>query len=75
MFLGHKLLEHILVHAASQTERKITSMYLHVQTTNQEALSFYKNHGFEVTDTTASYYKNIDDKDAHVLTKSIESQQ
>lgn len=73
--LGRKLLEHILEHAASEKERNIKSVYLHVQTTNQEALSFYKNQGFEVTDTTTNYYKNIDDKDAHVLSKSIDPQQ
>ncbi|GAB5592717.1 N-alpha-acetyltransferase 50 [Umbelopsis nana] len=73
--IGRKLLEHILEHAASEKERNIKSVYLHVQTTNQEALSFYKNQGFEVTDTTTNYYKNIDDKDAHVLSKSIDPQQ
>ncbi|KAH8549387.1 acyl-CoA N-acyltransferase [Umbelopsis sp. PMI_123] len=70
--IGRKLLDHILEHAATTKEHNITSVYLHVQTTNQEALSFYKNQGFEITGTTTSYYKNIDDKDAHVLSKPIQ---
>ncbi|CAM0137221.1 unnamed protein product [Umbelopsis sp. WA50703] len=68
---GKQLLDHILEHAAKDKDSNITEVYLHVQTTNQEALSFYKNHGFEITGTTNNYYKNIDDKDAHVLSKSI----
>ncbi|KAM3578784.1 hypothetical protein VKS41_008802 [Umbelopsis sp. WA50703] len=69
--VGKQLLDHILEHAAKDKDSNITEVYLHVQTTNQEALSFYKNHGFEITGTTNNYYKNIDDKDAHVLSKSI----
>lgn len=64
-------MDHILKHASANKEQTITEVYLHVQTTNQEALSFYKNQGFEITGTSENYYKNIDDKDAYVLTKPI----
>ncbi|KAF9159398.1 N-alpha-acetyltransferase 50 [Actinomortierella ambigua] len=67
--LGTALLEHILEHAAE--DKKIGKVYLHVQTTNEEALAFYKKHGFEQKEKVANYYPNFDDSDAYRLEKVL----
>ncbi|KAI8145606.1 acyl-CoA N-acyltransferase [Fennellomyces sp. T-0311] len=64
--LGRQLLEHILEHASPYS-----SIYLHVQITNESALNFYKKHGFEVVGTEKDYYKHIEPRDAYILRKSL----
>jgi ribosomal protein S18 acetylase RimI-like enzyme len=44
---------------------------LHVQTSNDAALEFYKKFGFTVTDTIKDYYKRIDPPDCFVLSKPV----
>ncbi|TBU12512.1 putative N-acetyltransferase [Hamiltosporidium tvaerminnensis] len=44
---------------------------LHVQTSNSEALSFYKKNGYEVIKIEESYYRNILPKSAYFLEKSF----
>lgn len=65
---GKKLLNHALELCAKQN---ISEIYLHVQTNNEDAISFYKKFGFEITETIQNYYTNITPPDCYVLTKYI----
>ncbi|KAI1316466.1 N-alpha-acetyltransferase 50 [Mortierella claussenii] len=71
--LGTKLLRHILEHVeqAASSGPKIGKIYLHVQTHNEEALEFYKKHGFENVEKCENYYPQFDDKDAFRLEKVL----
>ncbi|TPX63270.1 hypothetical protein SpCBS45565_g06729 [Spizellomyces sp. 'palustris'] len=70
--LGAMLLDHILSQATlAKDKQKISEVYLHVQTTNEDALEFYKHRGFDVTSTEEGYYKQGPDPNAYVLTKKI----
>ncbi|XP_009614079.1 uncharacterized protein LOC107773898 [Nicotiana tabacum] len=66
--IGTKLLNHVLDLC---TKQNIKEIYLHVQTSNEDAINFYKKFGFEVTNTVQNYYTNITPPDCYVLTKFI----
>lgn len=66
--LGSTLLNHVLELCAKQN---IGEIYLHVQTNNKDAISFYKKFGFEITETIQNYYTNITPPDCYVVTKII----
>ncbi|XP_009767869.1 uncharacterized protein [Nicotiana sylvestris] len=66
--IGTKLLNHVLDLC---TKQNIKDIYLHVQTSNEDAINFYKKFGFEVTDTIQNYYTNITPPDCYVLTKFL----
>ncbi|CAH9131581.1 unnamed protein product [Cuscuta epithymum] len=66
--VGSKLLNHVLDLCAKQC---ISEIYLHVQTNNDDAIKFYKNFGFEITETIQNYYTNITPPDCYVVTKVI----
>ncbi|KAG2189786.1 hypothetical protein INT46_007575 [Mucor plumbeus] len=68
--LGSKLVQHILEQA--KLAKDITQVYLHVQTNNTLAVDFYKKNQFEVVSTEKDYYKNIENRDAYLLSKNIE---
>ncbi|KAL6011731.1 hypothetical protein ACLOJK_002196 [Asimina triloba] len=55
--------------------QNISEIYLHVQTNNEDVINFYKEFGFEITDTIQNYYTNIFPPDCYVLTKFITSAQ
>ncbi|KAL8216865.1 hypothetical protein R6Q59_011361 [Mikania micrantha] len=67
--IGTKLLDHVLDLSSKQTN--ISEIYLHVQTNNEDAISFYKKFGFEITETIQNYYTNITPPDCYVVTKYI----
>eukprot|EP00992_Anisonema_acinus_P006377 TRINITY_DN20412_c0_g1_i1.p1 TRINITY_DN20412_c0_g1~~TRINITY_DN20412_c0_g1_i1.p1 ORF type:complete len:169 (+),score=33.47 TRINITY_DN20412_c0_g1_i1:50-556(+) len=67
--IGTALLEKILSKAAE--EPNIREVHLHVQTTNDEALAFYKGFGFEVVDEVKNYYRRIEPPDALLLRKTL----
>ncbi|KAG0266661.1 hypothetical protein BG011_001508 [Mortierella polycephala] len=71
--LGSKMLMHILENAeqTSSNESKIAKVYLHVQSNNEEALEFYKKHGFEVAEKCENYYPNFEVSDAFKLEKVL----
>ncbi|CAH9075867.1 unnamed protein product [Cuscuta europaea] len=66
--LGSKLLNHVLDLCAKQN---ISEIYLHVQTNNDDAIKFYQNFGFGITETIQNYYTNITPPDCYVVTKFI----
>ncbi|KAG8051392.1 hypothetical protein GUJ93_ZPchr0001g31774 [Zizania palustris] len=66
--IGSKLLNCVLDLCEKQD---VPEIYLHVQTNNDDAISFYKKFGFEITKTIEKYYKNIMPPDCYVLTKFI----
>jgi ribosomal protein S18 acetylase RimI-like enzyme len=70
IYIGSKLVQHILEQA--KLAKDITQVYLHVQTNNALAVDFYKKNQFEVVSTEKDYYKNIENRDAYLLSKNIE---
>jgi len=38
---------------------------------NEGAIGFYKNFGFEIIETKTQYYKRIEPADAYVLQKTL----
>lgn len=66
---GTKLLNFLLEWTAQSTEVK--RIYLHVQVNNEEAIQFYKRHGFEITGTEVQYYKKILPADSYIVEKSL----
>ncbi|CAG8542502.1 16825_t:CDS:2 [Acaulospora colombiana] len=71
--LGTTLLSHILNNAApgAPPVPKFTEIYLHVQTSNEEALAFYKKYDFQIVGTVEGYYKKITPPDAYVLSRKL----
>uniref|UniRef100_A0AC35UAY0 N-acetyltransferase domain-containing protein n=1 Tax=Rhabditophanes sp. KR3021 TaxID=114890 RepID=A0AC35UAY0_9BILA len=49
----------------------ITRICLHVQTSNEVALKFYKKLGFQIKDTLKDYYRKIDVTSAYLLVKEL----
>jgi ribosomal protein S18 acetylase RimI-like enzyme len=64
------MLKHILTQC--QADASVKLVYLHVQTTNDEALQFYKRHGFSIGSTVTRYYPNMtENADAYILELEI----
>ncbi|KAG0206933.1 N-alpha-acetyltransferase 50 [Mortierella sp. GBA30] len=71
--LGSKMLKHILENAElpPSSGPKIGKVYLHVQSNNEEALEFYKKHGFTVAERCENYYPHFEVSDAYKLEKIV----
>ena len=67
--IGTTMLEHVL--KICEEDGKFDSVYLHVQISNEGAIEFYRNFGFEIIETKTQYYKRIDPADAYVLQKTL----
>ena len=65
--IGRKLVETI-VEAARKTYG-CKGAYLHVWTTNTDAIKFYEKLGFRVKETAKGYYKKVDPPDAFIVEK------
>ena len=63
------LLKYVLDEAAKDTE--IIEAYLHVQTSNDDAKTFYLANGFEQTDVIENYYRNIEPAHSFLLKRSL----
>ncbi len=63
--VASKLLEHVL--STAMKDKAISEVYLHVQTSNEDAIAFYKSKGFSQTAQIDNYYKRIDPPHAYVL--------
>jgi ribosomal protein S18 acetylase RimI-like enzyme len=57
--------------AKAQADTSITEVYLHVQTSNDEAKQFYMSSGFEDMGIIKDYYKRIDPPDCFILKKTL----
>uniref|UniRef100_A0A914YHA9 N-terminal methionine N(alpha)-acetyltransferase NatE n=1 Tax=Panagrolaimus superbus TaxID=310955 RepID=A0A914YHA9_9BILA len=67
--VGTMLISHVL--ALCEKDTNIESVYLHVQSSNEAAMEFYKKFGFEVVDNVKNYYKRIEPNDAYLLEKAV----
>jgi len=63
--IGTQLLQQVL-HACA-LEPNLQELYLHVQTSNQDAIDFYKRFGFTTGEVVKDYYKRIEPPDAILL--------
>jgi ribosomal protein S18 acetylase RimI-like enzyme len=69
MGVASALLKHVLDKA--QKDPDIQEAYLHVQTSNAEAKTFYLSHQFTEVDVISNYYKNIEPPDCFLLRRSL----
>lgn len=46
-------------------------VYLHVQTSNEDAIRFYRERGFQEAGIVQNYYRRIDPPHAVILSKSL----
>jgi hypothetical protein len=66
---GAKLLSIVL--ETARKDSSIIEVYLHVQTTNEDAKQFYLDNGFVQTEIIRDYYKRIEPPDCFLLKKSL----
>ena len=75
--IGSKLLDHVLSVAQNQTRttpaQPVKSIYLHVQTTNQEAIDWYGKRGFLIESKVEGYYRYIENGDAYILVRKLDA--
>lgn len=69
--LGAQTMQQIISTAASDSKRNITSIYLHVQISNDAAKKFYARHGFNEVGVQEGYYTKIVPQDAWILERVI----
>ena len=60
-----------IVLEAAQKDSSIIEVYLHVQTTNEDAKQFYIGNGFVQTEIIRDYYKRIEPPDCFLLKISL----
>jgi ribosomal protein S18 acetylase RimI-like enzyme len=65
--VASKLLKYIL--AAAVNDSNILEIFLHVQTSNDEAKGFYLAHGFEQQCVVEDYYTRVEPTSAFLLRK------
>ena len=64
------LLDHVV--KAAMEDKHISDIYLHVQTSNEEALGFYKAKDFTIGEKLEGYYKRIDPPDCFIVNKVLD---
>ncbi|KAJ4460878.1 putative acetyltransferase; GNAT family protein [Paratrimastix pyriformis] len=69
MHIGRILLEKMLEVAAA--DESLTEMYLNVQTSNECAMAFYSQFGFEKDAEIRNYYRRLEPNSCFVLTKDL----
>mmetsp|Transcript_22254 Transcript_22254/g.26737 ORF Transcript_22254/g.26737 Transcript_22254/m.26737 type:complete len:170 (+) Transcript_22254:175-684(+) len=67
--VGVKLLNHTM--KLAKEDPNVEEVYLHVQTSNDDAMEFYKKYGFKYLETIKDYYKRIEPPDCHVYSRSV----
>jgi N-alpha-acetyltransferase 50 len=65
------LVDHVLTSAAK--DNSINDVYLHVQTSNEDALGFYEKLGFLKGEKLEGYYKRVDPPDCYIVSKTLKS--
>lgn len=68
--IGRTLLRRLLDNARDK-HPEVAFVYLHVQTSNDAALEFYRKAGFQKVGMIRKYYKRIDPPDCFVLCKLV----
>ena len=63
------MLQAILEYAQGSAE--VGEVFLHVQTSNSEALRFYEQFGFAVTGNIPNYYKRLQPPDCFIVANQI----
>ncbi|EJT97257.1 acyl-CoA N-acyltransferase [Dacryopinax primogenitus] len=69
--IGHQMLSLVLHAAAKHKSPKISSVYVHVQVSNEEARKFYEREGFTVISEVKDYYRKITPKEAWLMEREI----
>lgn len=74
MGVGSRLLTRVLQTVESSLP-EVTEAFLHVQTSNEEAIAFYQRFGFHRAEVVEGYYKRnrLEPPDAVVLRRSLQS--
>lgn len=57
--------------AAAHVKPEVTTLYLHVQTSNSSAKMFYERHGFKEVGIEKNYYKKIVPHSAWILEQQV----
>lgn len=60
-----------VIESARALSTELKDMYLHVQTSNKAALSFYRSLGFVVSREIKNYYRRLNPPDCYVLERSL----
>jgi ribosomal protein S18 acetylase RimI-like enzyme len=68
--IGTVMLEHVL--RLCEQDGGYDNVYLHVQISNEGAISFYQKFGFSIVETKENYYKHITPADAYVLQRDLQ---
>ncbi|CAJ0598946.1 unnamed protein product [Cylicocyclus nassatus] len=67
--IGSRLLDFAINKAESHS---VSTIRLHVQINNQNAIHFYKNRGFTILETTKNYYHRCFPTDAYLMQKQLQ---
>lgn len=72
--IGSQLINQVFdVVKTSSVCKDVADIYVHVQVGNDDAIRFYRNFGFEITETLVGYYKRLDPADCVILRKPIDA--
>lgn len=69
--LLNSLLSYYETHKTDTPFASVDEIMLHVQTSNDDAIRFYEQFGFEKGEVVEGYYKRIDPPDCFVLRKKL----
>ena len=70
--IASRLLEHVMT-VAETGKTKVCQVYLHAWVENEDALQFYKKHGFSEGERLPNYYKKLTPQDGVILYKDVTS--
>eukprot|EP01101_Sappina_pedata_P005183 TRINITY_DN2326_c0_g1_i2.p1 TRINITY_DN2326_c0_g1~~TRINITY_DN2326_c0_g1_i2.p1 ORF type:complete len:171 (-),score=77.07 TRINITY_DN2326_c0_g1_i2:105-617(-) len=68
--VGNKMIKYVMDNIVPK-HKELHSIYLHVHTINEVALSLYQKHGFTKSDVIHNYYKDINPPDCYIVEKVL----
>jgi len=68
--IGRKMIEKMIDFV--KTRDDVDEIFLNVQTSNEDAINFYKHFGFEIKSTIRNYYKRIEPPDCYVVSRHFD---